>query len=475
MSKSNFFDFRENLLRKPESPSSKPAITVTQLTADIERALKTGLPATISVRGELSNYNVHRTSGHHYFSLKDEGACVDGVMFRSDAARLKFMPTDGMEVVITGRIAVYAQRGRYQLYASAIQPLGKGALEIAFQQMRAKLESEGLFAAERKRPIPTYPLRIVLLTSTSTAALQDMLKVLRRFAFLQLAIYHVPVQGEGAGDRIADAIRHVNLVRGTAQPQAADVIVVARGGGSLEDLWAFNEEAVARAIAASALPVITGIGHEVDVSIADLVADYHAHTPTEAAQIVTRKWRGAADAVRLASQRLARATRLTVTDAKSRLTGIARHEFFRRPTDRVNALRQRLDDIERQLAIALQRRAHRSGRKLDSLSQRLQAVSPQHTIALRRTRLTFAQSQLDRAVLANVRRHVSKIDVIDGRLTALSPDGVLKRGYTMTTRLMDGTIVRSANDLKPGERILTRFSDGQTQSVVEDSKQLRLF
>lgn len=476
--KSNFFDFRENLLRKPEAPAPTTArepISVAQLTADIERTLKSGLPPTVAVKGELSNYNAHRGSGHHYFTLKDAAACIDCVMFKSDATRLRFQPTDGMEIVATGRVGIYAQRGRYQLYATSLQPLGQGALEVAFQQMRAKLEAAGLFAAERKRAIPTYPRRIVLITSTNTAALQDMLKVLRRFPFLHLSIYHVSVQGTGCGAKIAEAIRHVNEVLGPAKPQAADVIILARGGGSLEDLWGFNEEPVARAIAASELPVVTGIGHEVDVSIADLVADYHAHTPTEAATVVTRYWRSAGDAVATASMRLTRAMGNLVDEANARLSAIARHEFFRRPTDRIDRMRQRLDDAERQMLIGIERRFHHRRRHLDNLGTWLQRHDPVHTIGLRKQRLAYAEAQLDRGTYNLLRRNAERLTAMEGRLVALSPEGVLQRGYSITRRAKDGAIVRSAGQLSVGDAIITRFTDGEVKSVVEDGRQMKLF
>ncbi|HEV7301373.1 MAG TPA: exodeoxyribonuclease VII large subunit [Tepidisphaeraceae bacterium] len=483
--KSNFFDFRESLLRKPENPpragaapSGREPITVAQLTADIERALKGGLPPSVAVKGELSNYNHHRGSGHHYFTMKDGSACIDCVMFKSDAIRLKFVPNDGMEVVTTGRVAVYAQRGRYQLYATSIQPLGQGALELAFQQMRAKLEAEGLFAHERKRELPRYPLHIALVTSTNTAAVADMLKVLRRFRFLRLSIYHVPVQGEGCGAKIAEAIRHLNscwMDGERASPQAADVIVVGRGGGSLEDLWGFNEEAVARAIAGSTIPVITGIGHEVDVSIADLVADYHAHTPTEAAQVLTQHWRAAGDGLDNLTRRLTRTTAATIGDASSRLANLARHEFFRRPTDRVNQMRQRLDDAERQLTMAAERRLNRCRRHLDDSATRLQRRDPAHAIDLRRQRLAHLEARLNREAVVVMRKRRAILAGLEGQLVALSPESVLKRGYSITTLSRDGSIVRSTSQLNAGDRITTKFSDGDVKSIVEDGKQGRLF
>ena len=281
--------------------------------------------------------------------LKDPGACVDCVIFKSDAQRLKFKPADGMELLAGGRVGIYAQRGRYQLYVSSLSPIGQGALELAFQQLRAKLQAEGLFAPERKKPLPAFPINIVLVTSRQTAALQDMLKVLRRFPFLQLSVFHVPVQGEGAGEKIAEALGLLNRQAAKGK-RVVDVMLLGRGGGSLEDLWAFNEEVVARAIAKSAIPIVTGVGHEVDVSISDLVADYHAHTPTEAAQVIVAQWRNAPDAIDTIVLRSRRALRQSLTDARQRLSAIERHEVFRRPTDRIDQIRQLLDDRQRTLS-----------------------------------------------------------------------------------------------------------------------------
>jgi len=471
---SNFFDFREKVTRKsePPAPTGRPTLTVTQLTADIDRALKTGLPASVAVRGELSNYNAHRGSGHHYFTMKDGGACIDCVMFKSDASRLRFEPTDGMEVVATGRVGLYAQRGRYQLYVSSIQPIGQGALELAFQQMRAKLEAAGLFAAGRKRPLPNYPMRVVLVTSTSTAALADMLKVLQRFPFIKLSVYQVPVQGEGCGAKIAEAIDHVSSTLGET---GAQVMIVGRGGGSLEDLWGFNEEVVARAIARAGIPVITGIGHEVDVSIADLVADYHAHTPTEAAQVLTRHWRNAAENIAVMGVRLTRAVRSVVEGATDRLTAIERHSFFRRPTDRLNQMRQRTDDVERQMRMVFERRLFNGRRKLDRAGALLEKLNPAHAIDLRRQKLSHLDARLTRELRAGIRRQHNHMSALDAQLTALSPKAVMKRGYSITTRARDGAIVRAASELKIGDRIVTRFADGETKSVVEDARQLGLF
>jgi exodeoxyribonuclease VII large subunit len=517
----NFFEFQEKLRRPRPAPElaggAEAAVSVSELTTQITRIINTGMPASVLVRGEVSNFNRNKSSGHLYFTLKDSEACLDCVMFRSEATRLKFQPEDGMELLAAGRVGIYPQRGRYQLYTSTLRPLGQGALELAFQQVRRKLEAEGLFAPERKKPLPAYPQRIVLVTSREAAALQDMLKVLRRFAWLRLAIYPVPVQGDGAAAKIAAAIQHLNATTHTRG--GAEVILLARGGGSLEDLWSFNEEIVARAIAASRIPIVTGIGHEVDVSIADLVADHHAHTPTEAAQVITAQWRTAADYLDGGGRRLMRVLGAMLTDLKQRLRSIERHEAFRRPTDRVNMLRQLLDDRQRSLRIAEDRllrgavdRIHDVaarlgvflprvlGRFREMLGQRRQLLDQRFAGRLRwarerlsrgatllqeshpRLRVRLAAQTLDASEirLANasrrdLQRRVQQIDALSRQLDAVSPQSVLRRGYTMTTRKKDGIPLRSALQVRPGDKLVTRFVDGQVESVVEDSRQLSLF
>lgn len=518
----DFFQFHAKVARPRAAPAAIPAkeekpLTVTELTGKIERAIKSGLPPAVLVRGEVSNYGRNKSSGHVYFTLKDPGACLDCVLFKSDAERVKFQVQDGMELLAHGRIGVYGQRGRYQLYVSTLRPLGQGALELAFQQLRAKLEAEGLFAAERKKPLPRYPLRIALITSREAAALHDMLKVLRAFPWLRVMLYPVPVQGDGAATKIAAAVHHLNAYGDRVG--GADLILLGRGGGSLEDLWAFNEEVVVRAVAASAIPVVTGIGHEVDVCIADLVADHHAHTPTEAARYITLAWQTAEGDLTKHHQRLRHVFRAAVSDARQRLKAVERHECFRRPLDRINALRQLLDDRQRSLVSCERDRLASARHRLQEGSARLQQLLPVFLFRLRddlsirrrqldqaiRLRLTAAHEgvarasalfgechpksslrlkaqhlatlsgRLERSFSTNLRRHALSLDSLERQLHAVSPEAVLRRGYSITTRKRGGLHLKSASELKPGDRLITRFADGQVESTVEDSKQLPLF
>jgi len=504
MCAARFFDFYEQLHKPRGGPASgrgasPPApgepLTVSQLTGLIDAVLKDALPPSLLVRGEVSNFNHHRGSGHAYFTLKDPDACIDCVMFKSDFVRVKFTPADGMELLARGHVGVYAQRGRYQLYVNRLDPMGQGALELAFRQLCAKLEREGLFRPERKRPVPRFPLRIAIITSTQTAALQDMLKVLRRFSWLKLFVYHVAVQGDGAAEQIADAIAALGRMHRSVG--GIDLILLGRGGGSLEDLWEFNEEVLARAIVASIIPILTGIGHEVDVTIADLAADQRAHTPTEAAQVAVANWRTARDVLDALSLRMRREMHMILRNARQRLAAAERHAVFRRPLDLIHAASQRLDEQQRRLLLAISSRVRNLRERLGALhrgifraaEQRLRHAHdrlnrlvaalrerhPRHAVQLGRQRLEQLSSRLHRAMAENCACRRRQVEGEWGRLRALGPQEVLNRGYTITTLKKTGAILRSARQAKTGERIMTRFSDGSTQSIVEDQRQLPLF
>ncbi len=521
MSGDNFFDFREKVTPKPKPFATEKdpaaALTVTQLTAKIEQALKASVGGALLVRGEVTNFTRQRQSGHLYFTLKDAGATIDCVMFRGSAEKLQFEPGDGLELLAKATIGLYAQRGKYQLIVSSLQPLGAGALELAFQQLRAKLEAEGLFDADRKRRLPKYPTRLVLVTSRETAALQDILKVLRRYPFVKVYLYHVAVQGAAAAPAIAAALEH--LTRTLHTLGGADAIIVARGGGSLEDLWAFNDEAVARAIAATKIPVVSGIGHEVDVSIADLVADYHAHTPTEAARVVMTNWEKVLTDLSTSGGRLDQAMRTKLAHNRQRLATLERQELFRRPLDRIYRLQQRLDDRERALQIAESAKLRLLRRRLDSMSQRLDRVRPSALVARwraelgrRETRLRVAEhrrlksladrltraegrlsrshptailklmrlrlaglgDRLGRGMQSSIARNRSALVALDKHLHAVGPDQVLSRGYSITLR-PDGRVVRSTADVAPGDSITTKVADGSFDSTVGKPSQGSLF
>lgn len=369
----------------------------------------------VAVCGEISNYKVY-PSGHHYFTLKDENAALRCVMFRSSAVKLRFRPANGMKVIAMGRIAVYPRDGGYQLYCSAMTPEGIGDLYAAFEQLKVKLASQGLFEQAHKQPLPKYPGTIGVITSSAGAAIHDMLRILKkRYPLTQVRLLPVRVQGAEAPGEIAVAIRYANTY------SLADLLIVGRGGGSIEDLWAFNDETVAHAIYDSRIPVISAVGHEPDVTISDFVADLRAATPSNAAE-------------------------LAVPDQE--------------------ALRQQLDSISSAMATALQRQLKSARQHLQILSARPVLQSPQVYLDQRRNTLLTAQKHLILAhqnYLGGRRQHFI---ALTAKMDALSPLKVLTRGYAMVQKA-DREVVRSAAQVDPGERITIRISDGRLNAVVD--------
>ncbi|MCY3022535.1 MAG: exodeoxyribonuclease VII large subunit [Planctomycetota bacterium] len=409
-------------LRRSPPPGDEPqtgkakAWTVSQLTRRIKECLEEGF-AGLWVEGEISNYRSF-ASGHCYFTLKDEGAQLPAVLWRDSAARLRFTPQDGDKVLACGHLSVYEARGAYQLIVETMEPLGMGALAAAFERLKARLAAEGLFDEARKRPLPRYPWRIGIVTSPDGAAIRDLLKVVFSRWPAEIILAGVRVQGEGAAAEIAAAIGLLNRLEGDDRPEA---LVVGRGGGSLEDLWAFNEEAVARAIAASRIPVISAVGHEVDFTIADFVADVRAATPSHAGEIVVPRLEDVREHLRTLETSLPAALLRRVEVARQRLDALAQSYALRHPEERAAVLRQRLDDLASRLAPAGERRASVARERLASLA---------------------------------------------GRLESLSPLRVLERGYSLTTRERDCALVTSPRDVAPGESLRTRVRGGTIVSRV---------
>jgi exodeoxyribonuclease VII large subunit len=443
-----------------------------QLNRLVESALKSQLPATLLVRGEVSNFKCNSTSGHCYFTLKDSTGCIDAVMWASSAKRLRFDPRDGMELLASGSIGVYVPRGRYQLVVNTLNPVGEGALEVAKRQLEEKLRALGLFDAERKRDLPRYPRTIAIVTSRQAAGFADMRKVLSRTPWLRVLVYHVPVQGAAAAPAIAVALKQLSDCSGELR---VDVIVLGRGGGSLEDLWAFNEESIAHAIAASAVPIVTGIGHEVDVSIADLVADYHAHTPTEAAAQVITHWRQVDDEIDALQARLKREARGRVQSARQQLSSIERHELFRRPGMILDVQRQMLDEREAMLGRAFKDRIGRKCSRLDRAAAMLAQHPPSRSLRTAADRVRRLDDALRRSASTTLAAAGREVESLDARLRALSPLNVLKRGYSVTTRKRDGRVVRTADEVGAGDKLVTRLGEGTIESVASDPKQPELF
>ena len=397
------------------SPTDAPEVlSVGQLTAILRGVVEQCFP-DVWVAGEVSNCQ-KAGSGHIYFTLKDADAQLKAVMWKTAASRLKFDLRDGMEVIANGALEVYPPRGQYQIICQRLQPQGIGSLELALRQLQEKLSAEGLFDAERKRPLPEFPRRIALVTSPTGAAVRDMLQILtRRWPLAKVLLMPVAVQGDGAKEQIAAALNTVRCL------PDVDVVICGRGGGSLEDLWAFNEEIVARAIAACPVPVVSAVGHEIDVTIADLVADRRALTPSEAAELVVPS----VDEIRL----------------------------------------QLLQQRER-LTSALRQRARQARTMLDSLSQRRAFTRPLDAIHDRATRLDDLESRLKRAAKTLTSSARAAVDALAGQLDALSPLAVLSRGYSLTKRLSDGQVLRRAVDVQPGDQLSTLIDDGEIISQV---------
>ncbi len=368
------------------------------------------------VRGEISNFKRHYASGHLYFSLKDADGLIRAVMFRSAADKVRFTPADGMKVLARGRVSAFPRDGQYQLYVEEMQPDGMGALYLAYEQLRAKLASEGLFDAARKKPLPKYPERIGIITSATGAAIHDMITVTgRRFPAAELYLYPSQVQGPEAPRQLIGALSYFNRTK------SVDVIIIGRGGGSLEDLWAFNNETLARAVAASEIPVISAVGHESDFTICDFAADLRAATPSAAAE-------------------------LSVPSAAQLLEGLS---GTRQTMDR--ALVRKIDGLRQKLKVLA------SGRALSA---------PIHLVNDRRMTLAFMEEKLDTLTdrkLADLR---GSFAALCGKLDSLNPLSVLSRGYAAVLNEGSG-IVKSVKDVQPGERVRIRFCDGETGAVID--------
>lgn len=392
-----------------------PMLTVSRLAALLKEVVEDNF-AQVLVEGEISNFSVP-ASGHFYFSLKDESAQLRAVMFRSQARLLPFRLENGMQVVLSGRVSLYPQRGEVQLVAETLEPRGVGSLQVAFEQLKNRLAGEGLFAEARKRPLPTFPRTVGVVTSATGAAIHDIVNVLRRRgAGLRLLLRPVRVQGEGAAAEIAEAIADHNRFG------AADVLIVGRGGGSLEDLWAFNEEVVARAIHASVIPVISAVGHEVDYTIADFVADLRAPTPSAAAELV----------------------------ARSRLE-----------------LEGHLDHLAQRLAGQMQGRLELLDERVRGLTRRLR--SPRQQLQLWHQRHADLVRRLDQSMARRQQETEGRLAALAGRLDLLSPLRTLERGYAIAFAEKTGRAVLDAETLSRGDHLQLRFARGRARATVEET------
>lgn len=399
-----------------ENAAEKYIYSITGLTQEIKMLLESTIPV-IWAEGEISNFKLH-SSGHMYFSLKDTGAQIPCVMWRSRGGTLSFEPQDGMKVVAKGRVTVYEKRGAYQLDIIKLQPSGIGDLQLALEQLKQKLKEEGLFDNEYKKNIPRYPESIGIITSPTGAAIEDLVNVInRRFPGVEIVLNPVKVQGDGAAEEIAKAIDTFN------EYGMVDVLIVGRGGGSLEDLWAFNEESVARAIFRSGIPVISAVGHEIDFSISDFVADLRAPTPSAAAELVVPEKDDLKNRVNSNLRKLYKGVQMRMELAREKLKRLTGSYGFRRPIDQIRQYQQRLDEISKTME---------RGQK--------------HTVEILR----------------------EKLGALSQKLTVLAPQSIMQRGYSICYRANDLTIIKQAGDLSKDEKIKVQLYKGNIHGTVEE-------
>ncbi|GJQ58797.1 MAG: exodeoxyribonuclease VII large subunit [Candidatus Scalindua sp. AMX11] len=398
----------------PLSQGIKKLFTVSEITKKIKKSLEYEFPC-VGIVGEISNVRIP-SSGHVYLTLKDKTAQLQAVIFRNSASKIKFKLKDGMEILSFGALTVYEPRGQYQFIIDNLEPKGIGALQLAFQQLKEKLEKEGLFAPSHKKPLPFIPRKIGIITSPTGAAIKDILNIIdRRFPKVEILIYPVKVQGEGAAEEISAAIEEMNTL------SDIDVIVVGRGGGSLEDLWAFNEEIVARSIFNATIPIISAVGHEIDITISDLVADRRALTPSEAGELVVPRQDLLIDLIEKCKMRLFQALTNKLKVSRDKLARVLDNYAIKQPLVRFQRLQQRLDDLVERLHLLTKHTVSSEWKKLLGLS---------------------------------------------GKLESLSPLQVLKRGYTITTSLESNQPITEIGVLKKGDKIETKFMEGSVVSEI---------
>jgi exodeoxyribonuclease VII large subunit len=434
--------------------------TVAELNGSVRLLLASHF-GTVWVEGEISNLSFP-SSGHWYFSLKDADAQVRCAMFRGAARGVGFRPENGMRVLVRAQVSLYEPRGDYQLVADYLEQAGDGALRRAFEQLKQKLAAEGLFEPARKRPIPQLPRAIGVVTSATGAAIRDILSVLkRRFPAIPVILYPTAVQGSEAKTEIARALALADRLR------HVEVIILARGGGSLEDLWAFNEETVARAIAACALPIISGIGHETDVTIADFVADLRAPTPSAAAEAASpdqAEWLGR---LRQREARLHQRMGVVLTGQGQRLGFLSHRLRQAHPSQRLQRHGQRLDELELRLLRALTAAAERRTGSLATLEARLLRHHPRLQVQAAELRRRGLEQRLEAAMTLSLERLIRHSGALAQRLHSVSPLATLARGYAIVSRADDGVIVRSVQDVKLGDAVDARLADGRLQCRVE--------
>lgn len=449
----------------PSSAASgreQQVFTVTRLNSAVRMILEQDL-GLVWLTGELSNLAMP-SSGHWYFSLKDLGAQVRCAMFKGNNRRVTFRPQDGMQVLVQARVSLYEPRGDYQLIIESMQPAGDGVLALRFEELKRRLGAEGLFDESRKRPLPREPRAVGLVTSATGAALHDMLTVLKRRApDLPVFIYPTQVQGGAAISQIVAAIAKAN------QRAEVDVLIVGRGGGSLEDLWCFNEEAVARAIAHSAIPVISAVGHEVDVTISDFAADLRAPTPSAAAELVAPDNQARIQRLAHLKQRLLQAMNRQQTAARHDFILLQKRLDHQDPKRRLEQQSQRLDELSTRLQQLLRQRLHQGERRLANLELRLQGKSPERLLAAGKRRHQLAEERLYALIAKRQDLASHRLAMLTARLDGVSPLATLGRGYSIT-RTPRGDVISRADQVSSGDQLITTLAQGSLQVRVEGIK-----
>jgi exodeoxyribonuclease VII large subunit len=438
---------------------TRRTLTVSELTARIRDLLGKNF-TDIWVEGEISNCR-EAQSGHIYFTLKDDRSQVRCVFFKQQQRGIKFRPEDGLHVTVRGSISVYEARGEYQIYVENVEPVGLGALQLAFEQLKKRLEAEGLFAARRKKPLPMLPSRIGLITSPRGAAVRDVVRILRRrFPNVHLMVFPVRVQGEGAAAEMVKALKVFN------QKKLVDVLILARGGGSMEDLWAFNEEPLARAIVASEIPVISGVGHETDFTIADFVADVRASTPSAAAELVVQTRREFDKHIADLRETLASLVRYRLLDLSKRVHELSARRGFRRPLDLLRQQRQRADEMTSRLALGLRARLEQSRKRFTALHLRIATFDFRVKISAFRLRLEKLSADLCGRAERLLRTKSEHLERLALQLHERSPLKVLERGYAIATDV-NGNLLRDAAQVQLGDAVSIQLHRGRLTTEVK--------
>jgi exodeoxyribonuclease VII large subunit len=439
----------------PEMQNRIEIYTVSQVNSLIKEVLEDTLPGRMTITGEITDWKLHQ-SGHCYFSLKDEHSQLPCVMWKGRFSKVRFEPENGLAVLATGHIDVYPPQGKYQFYVETMRPAGVGALQLAFEQMVRRLEAQGLFDEAYKKPLPAYPQRIGILTSESGAAVHDITdSIHNRWPCAKLFLYPVSVQGEGAAEEIAKALRDVNSRN---KELKLDILIVGRGGGSLEDLWAFNEEILARAIFDSKIPIISAVGHEVDTTIADLVADARASTPTKAGIVAVPDMQEVLGQIASMESRLASEARARLKLAQQNLQTILASAVFRNPLLPVHNAEQQLDELQIKLADSLKTMLVRARNRLAASFEQISKIEPHRLLGKKMVDLNNLQNRTLAAMKSIVHNCRIRLTAQDNRLAGLNPKSVLQRGYSITTSKKTGLLVKKADDVRLGDLLITELA-----------------